>query len=257
MRHFLTVLSLMLFSFTSMTFAQKSDGKLYLQASKSLMPSNSKVTFEVVGENPSTSYKYKWTLPKQVKKLSERGNKVVLKIENEGVYMVKVAVSSDDENDDVVLTSHVEVSNTKRMELLSVGKKIVSCTGNVGSEKPDWLLDGTANPDNYSKKWCAENRREHEVVIDLGASCELYRMRLYDCRTKEPDYENVQNFKLLVSEDGKDWKQVVDETGNNDNIKNVSFEPVKGRYVKFIAYDPHKNFTIRLWELELYGVKGA
>ncbi len=255
MKQFLSALSFMLVVSISVVFGQEAGGKLSLKASKSLMPANSKVTFQVVGENPSTSYKYKWMLPKQVKKLSERGNKVVLKIENEGNYTVKVAVTSNDESDDVELTSNVEVSNTKKMELLSVGKKVISSTGNVGTEKADWLFDGTASPDNYSKKWCEENRKEHEVIVDLGSNCELYRMKLYDCKTKEPDYDNVQNFKLFVSENGQDWTLAFSDTDNNDSIKDVSFAPVKGRYVKFVAYDPTKDFTIRLWELELYGVK--
>lgn len=255
MKHFLSALSCMLIMSSSMAFGQEAGTKLALKASKSLIPTDGKVTFEVVGEKPSVTYKHKWQLPKQVKKLSERGNKVILKIANEGNYTIKVAVASNDESDDVELTSNVEVSNTKKIELISVGAKVVSSTGNVGTEKPEWLFDGTANPDNYSKKWCEENRKEHEVVVDLGAISELYRMKLYDCKTKEPDYDNVQNLKLFVSDNGQDWTLALDETGNNDNIKDISFTPAKGRYVKFVAYDPAKDFTIRLWELELYGVK--
>ena len=255
MKNLLSALSFMLVLGTSAVFGQEAGGRLSLKASKSLMPANSKVTFEVVGQAPSTSYKYKWILPKQARKLSERGSKVILKIEDEGSYTVKVDVSSNDERDDVELKSNIEVSNTKKMELLSVGKKVVSCTGNVGTEKPDWLFDGTASPDNYSKKWCEENRKDHEVVVDLGQECELYRMRLYDCKTKEPDYDNVQNFKLFVSENGQDWTLAFSDTGNDDSVKDVSFAPAKGRYVRFVAYDPSRDFTIRLWELELYGVK--
>ena len=125
----------------------------------------------------------------------------------------------------------------------------------MGEEKPEWLLDGNANPENYSQKWCEEGKKEHEVVIDLGNSCELYRMKFYDCRTKEPDYENAQNFKLFVSDNQQDWKLAVSDTDNNDNVKDISFAPVKGRYVKFVVYNPEKEFTIRIWELELYGVK--
>lgn len=255
MKQFLMMLSLVLTMGLTTAYGQEAKTKLTLKASKLLIKPDSKVSFAVEGGNPSTTYKYKWTLPKQMKKLSERGNKVVVKIADEGNYNVKVKVESDDESDDVELTSNVEVSKTKKIELLSVGKKVVSCTGNVGQEKPDWLFDGTAVPDNYSKKWCEENRKEHEVVVDLGAGCELYGMKLYDCKTREPDYDNVQNFKLFVSENNQDWTLAVSETDNNDSVKDVSFPPVKGRYVKFVAYDPTKDFTIRLWELELYGVK--
>ena len=80
-------------------------------------------------------------------------------------------------------------------------------------------------------------------------------MKFYDCRTKEPDYENAQNFKLFVSDNQQDWKLAVSDTDNNDNVKDISFAPVKGRYVKFVVYNPEKEFTIRIWELELYGVK--
>ena len=255
MKHFLMMMSMVLTLGWATAYGENNTVKLSLKASKSLLPANGKVTFEVVGGSPSTTYKYKWSLPKQMKKLSERGNKVVVKIAYEGSYTVKVGVESNDENDDVELSTNVEVSNTKKIELLSVGKKIVSCTGNVGDEKPDWLLDGTANPDHYGKKWCAEGRQEHEVVIDMGANCELYRMKFYDCRTKEQDYDNVQNFKLFVSDNLQEWTLAVSDTDNNDNIKDISFAPVKGRYVKFVAYDPQNSFTIRIWELELYGVK--
>ena len=255
MKKFLMMLSMMLTMIFSTVMGQENSTKLQLKASKSLMPTNNKVTFEVVGGNPSTTYKSKWDLPKQVKKLSERGNKVVAKIEKEGNYTVKVKVESNDESNDVNLTTNVEVSDTKKIELLSVNKKVVSCSGNVGEEKPEWLLDGNANPENYSQKWCEEGKKEHEVVIDLGNSCELYRMKFYDCRTKEPDYENAQNFKLFVSDNQQDWKLAVSDTDNNDNVKDISFAPVKGRYVKFVVYNPEKEFTIRIWELELYGVK--
>jgi hypothetical protein len=58
-----------------------------------------------------------------------------------------------------------------------------------------------------------------------------------------------------VSDNQTDWTLALSETGNNDNVKDITFAPVKGRYVKFVAYDPNKDFTIRVWELELYGVK--
>lgn len=255
MKHFLLTLGFMLTLGVLSAFGQQTGNKLWLKASKVLLPTGGKVSFEVEGTNPSATYKYKWTLPKQFKKLSERGNKVVVKIPDEGNYEVKVFVESNDESDDVELKTNVEVSNSKKIELLSVGKKVVSCSGNVGDERPDWLFDGTADPDNYSKKWCAEGKKEHEVVVDLGQTCQIYRLKFYDCRTKETDYDNIQNFKLFVSDNQTDWTLALSETGNNDNVKDITFAPVKGRYVKFVAYDPNKDFTIRVWELELYGVE--
>ena len=154
MKHFLLTLGFMLTLGVLSAFGQQTGNKLCLKASKVLLPTGGKVSFEVEGTNPSATYKYKWTLPKQFKKLSERGNKVVVKIPDEGNYEVKVFVESNDESDDVELKTNVEVSNSKKIELLSVGKKVVSCSGNVGDERPDWLFDGTADPDNYSKKWC-------------------------------------------------------------------------------------------------------
>ena len=125
MKHFLLTLGFMLTLGVLSAFGQQTGNKLCLKASKVLLPTGGKVSFEVEGTNPSATYKYKWTLPKQFKKLSERGNKVVVKIPDEGNYEVKVFVESNDESDDVELKTNVEVSNSKKIELLSVGKKVV------------------------------------------------------------------------------------------------------------------------------------
>ena len=99
MKHFLLTLGFMLTLGVLSAFGQQTGNKLWLKASKVLLPTGGKVSFEVEGTNPSATYKYKWTLPKQFKKLSERGNKVVVKIPDEGNYEVKVFVESNDESD--------------------------------------------------------------------------------------------------------------------------------------------------------------
>ena len=120
MKHFLLTLGFMLTLGVLSAFGQQTGNKLWLKASKVLLPTGGKVSFEVEGTNPSATYKYKWPLPKQFKKLSERGNKVVVKIPDEGNYEVKVFVESNDESDDVELKTNVEVSNSKKIELCRV-----------------------------------------------------------------------------------------------------------------------------------------
>lgn len=66
-------------------------------------------------------------------------------------------------------------------------------------------------------------------------------MRLY---IKEPDYDNVQNFKLFVSEERTGLTLAFSDTGTRQR-QGRELAPA-GRYVRFVAYDPSRDFTIRL-----------
>ena len=67
---------------------------------------------------------------------------------------------------------------------------------------------------------------------------------------------HATNYKILVSNDAKAWKEVYHEEDGQSGSMEASFTPVKCRYVKILATERvNDDWGISIWEVEIYGPK--
>ena len=85
----------------------------------------------------------------------------------------------------------------------------------------------------------------------------MYGFKIYDCKSGPENNQNFDKYRIYLSEDGINWKLLVDEQGREyDNIKEDYIMPTTARYVKLNPYSDN-GMTIRIWEFEVYGVSNS
>ncbi len=134
------------------------------------------------------------------------------------------------------------------------GKKVLAYSGSTNStEVPDRIIDGVTNPTATSQKWCTLESERWATFDCLGAY-RIYGFRIYDGNSgPEKGVDQINNYKIMLSNDGENWTTVVDAEGRvNESIKTDYIPPFKARYVKLV---PEANGTLRIWEFEVYGME--
>lgn len=198
---------------------------------------------------------YEWVVPTGATLVSGQGTETaVFKFANQGVYDITVKVRNAAGTTTETIAGFIEVSNSKLLEKVSCGAKIVDASGSLPPEDPSNLVDCDWVPSSVRAKWCIGGKKEHWVILDLKADYDVYRFRWADCGHKENESDNVQCYKIEVSMDNENWTTVLNEKGRKENTKDDYIKPTKARYVRFTPYDEEKPITIRIWEFEVYSV---
>lgn len=228
-----------------------------LSASPTMVKVGETVTVTAVANNfPDT---YEWTVPQNAELVSQTDNKAVFRYNAEGKYDIKVKVSNAVGSTEKTESAYVEVSNSKVIGIVSIGKKIDSANGWLGEEKPQNLIDGFTVPSSINAKWCFGGEKSHWVIIDLEDVYSLYRFRIFDCGHKENASDNFKNYKIELSLDKQNWTEVVNEKGipatAEYNTKDAWIKSTAARYIRFTPYDEEMPITIRIWEFQAYGVE--
>ena len=226
-----------------------------LKASKTLVKVNEELIVEARADNFPSGYE--WVLPANGQIVSTSANKATVKFTKAGLYDVTVKVTNASGVTEETVVGLIDVSDSKTLNIVSVGKKIDSFSGSLPPEDPHWLIDGVEVPGDVRNKWCIGGQKEHWVVIDLQQSYKLYRFRTFDTGHKESASDNFKLFKIWVSNDKENWTLVVDEKNRPENTKDDYIKPTVGRYVKFMPYDDEKPITIRIWEFQVFGIEGG
>lgn len=199
---------------------------------------------------------YKWTLPSGLELMD--GSLTDKTITVKAVKAGKQQVSIDVTNVIGTSTTKSEVvdvmSDSEYDEVFNVvkGKKVVGYSGSTNStEVPDKIIDGVTNPYSTSQKWCNVSA-DNWAVFDCLGSYRIYGFRIYDGNSgPESGVDQIDSYKIMLSEDGQNWTTVVDEENRTEeSIKTDYIAPFKARYVKLV---PHVNGTLRIWEFEVYG----
>ncbi|WP_294793823.1 discoidin domain-containing protein, partial [Prevotella sp.] len=148
----------------------------------------------------------------------------------------------------------VDASDAKLVYNVVKGKKVVDYSGSTNStEVPDRIIDGVTNPSQTSQKWCTLES-DRWAIFDCQGAYRIYGFRIYDGNSgPEKGVDQINNYKIMLSNDGKNWTTVVDAEGRvNESIKTDYIPPFKARYVKLV---PESNGTLRIWEFEVYGME--
>ncbi|WP_455584757.1 endo-beta-N-acetylglucosaminidase [Bacteroides sp.] len=227
-----------------------------LKAMKTLVKVGEEV--EIIARATNFPKTYTWTTPDNATVVSKSENKVVYKFNAPGTYTIKVNVANAEGSTDQSVESYIEVSDSKELENVSVGKAIDSYSSamEASGELPKWLIDGVQVPGSVGQKWCAGGDKSHWVIIDLKEIYKIYRFQWFDCGHKENASDNIKNYKIELSQDKNEWTEVLNETARTENTKEDYIKPTEARYVRFTPYDDEMPITIRVWEFEVYGIQG-
>lgn len=106
------------------------------------------------------------------------------------------------------------------------------------------LVDGLRGGENYKTgRWIAFYGNDMEVVVDLKQAVEITKAGFNACVEKGDWIFDARGFTVQVSDDGENFKEVASreypamsqEDRNGIYEHELTFEPVKTRYVKLIA----------------------
>ena len=202
----------------------------------------------------------------------------------------KLTVTATSVTDPTVSGKAIVIVNGNGGELpknenLSLNATIVAYNGNnLGAASgPEKLFDGKkADADN--DKWCVDGRNKW-VAFDIGADSELTELKMFHAGsnnewTPSPGAINTAAYEFYVLDESKIsandllkknygerctlladssyWKPLVAKTGNKENITTDDLTGKTGRIFKINISQTDStgwNPCVRLYELELYGVK--
>lgn len=110
------------------------------------------------------------------------------------------------------------------------------------------LVDGLRGNSNYKTgRWIAFWKNDMEAVIDLEQPTEISRAQIETCVAKGDWVFDAREFSIAVSDDGKTFREVAkaeypamaEEDKNGVHEHELTFDPVKARYVKVTAKPEH------------------
>ena len=227
-------------------------------AAPTLVKVNEEVTLTAIAnKNPES---YEWILPAEATIISQEGNIAKVKFTQEGSYSITVKVKNPVGEATETNADLIEVNNTKEIGNVALGKEIEDVSGEIAAsgEVASNLLDGKVTGCSIHEKWCVGGSKEHWVIIDLTQSYQLYKFRIVDAQVNESGADNLNNYKILLSNDLENWNEVVNTTGRKAENYHIDWiKPTAARYIKFIPYDNDAPITIRIWEFEAYGTEGS
>lgn len=185
---------------------------LLLFPAKSYAKVGDKIALTAKGTDNPTSFK--WTLPADVKLV--RGGLTDATIEVEALKEGKPEITVELTNaqgtgsfkgvafDVFSDLAYKEVHNAAIGKNADCGRAVI---GNAA-----YLIDGDSKPNNKDYCWSDISTAPY-AVIDLKTPHTIYDFTIYDCKLINSASEgNIANYRILVSDNGTDWKEVADAT---------------------------------------------
>lgn len=127
------------------------------------------------------------------------------------------------------------------------------------------VVDGSRSSSSSSRGWRYEGKGNEEiyVTIDLKKVTDINRVDLYPVVSANEEGIGVffpKKYTIMYSENGKDYKKILDATYDSGKTPSHKFDAVKARYVK-IVFDDLIGFGDMLYaevaEIEVYNDNGT
>jgi len=178
-----------------------------------------------------------------------------------------INTTRNDEND---LTAYAEVYNSdgQVVKQYSLSKNIdapsntaLNCftmafadnRENLALNKPAFASSTTmgeassVTDGNPGSRWASNSSDAEWIYIDLGREQEVNGVKL----NWEEAYGKA--FKIQVSDDAKNWKDVYESGDGHVGVQQITFDEVKGRYVRMYGQQRGSGWGYSLWDFEVYG----
>lgn len=171
---------------------------------------------------------------------------------DDGNHVVQVSVEpGDGVTGDMISRSIcvMAVDNGDAVSLAKNGGSIESFSSQINAaEGADMVIDG----DNTTK-WCEVANDRPFVIIKLAEPCQVCKFVLHDCKTREAQFHNIDQYRIYVSADGTDWQLVVDAKNRKaDDVKIDIITPVEAGYVKLEVKRPAGDSATRIYGFDVY-----
>mgnify|MGYP003277172618 FL=1 len=201
------------------------------------------------------SSEFEWTFTGANIETSTEENPTVT-YEKEGVYSVTLKAKNALGKDEIVKKGIITVSNAASTEKtnLALGKSVTASGFVAAAESPEKAVDGKSNT-----KWCANNGSTHNLTIDLGKIDTITDIVIKHSEAGgEAASMNTKAYRVQVSSDGENYKEVVKVTNNIDGITTDRIPVTQARYVKLIVDKPTQGSdnAARIYEVEVMGLEG-
>ncbi|CQR45976.1 O-GlcNAcase NagJ precursor [Paraliobacillus sp. PM-2] len=212
---------------------------------------------EIQFENTSNlaTVDLEWTFEgAKVEKSTEKNPTVVY--ENEGIYTVKLVGRNSLGKSEIMKEGIVTVSNLAKNETtnLALNKDTAASSFVNDREAPPFAVDGSTRT-----KWCAVGPAPHTLTVDLGKTNLVSEIVIKHAEEGgEPAGSNTAAYRVEISEDGENFKELVKVTNNEAGITSNQVPATKGRYVRLIVDKPTQgdDSAARIYEFEVLGVEG-
>jgi len=108
--------------------------------------------------------------------------------------------------------------------------------------EPDLVTDG-----NSGSRWSSNQSDNEWIYIDLGQQQVVNGVKL--------NWEEAygRSFKIQVSDDAKNWKDVYETEEGHTGIQQITFDEEKARYVRMLGQQRGTGWGYSLWDFEVYG----
>ncbi|MBB6062170.1 endo-beta-N-acetylglucosaminidase D/PKD repeat protein [Thermosipho japonicus] len=226
--------------------------KANFEVSNTIILPESTVTFKNLSSE--VTEKVLWILPGATPNVSREWNPTVT-YKEEGIYpAILVAMNSEGEDVKIFNPLIVVTEKAKEIKNLALNKKTYA-SSNVPSEKPSMAVDGTVE---NNSKWCAVGDLPHWIVIDFEKEVIISSVTIKHAEAGHESADwNTKDFRLQVSNDGINWKDVAIIRNNTKGVTTHSFAPVKARFFRLFIETPTQvgDKAARIYEIEVYGLE--
>ncbi len=129
----------------------------------------------------------------------------------------------------------------KKRRILSLGKPAYASSTEYGDAK--MVTDG-----KLDTRWASVSKKDNEwIYVDLGSVQSVGGVRLH----WEASYGKA--YKIQVSNDAKDWKEVYKTDEGTGGIEEILFSEVDARYVRLFGIERGWWFGYSLWSIDVLG----
>lgn len=223
------------------------------EVSKTLVTPGEAIRFR--NTSSMTTEEIEWTFEgAKVEKSTEQNPTVVY--EKEGIYTVKLVGKNPLGHDEVIKEDLITVTNHAKKDPinLSLGKAASASRSCAPTEQPLYAVDGKLNT-----KWCGNGSGTHNLTVDLGGTNLVSEIVIKHAEEGgEPSASNTSAYRVLISQDGVNFKELIKVTDNKSGITKDQVPATKGRYVRLMIDKPTQgnDTAARIYEFEVMGLEG-
>ncbi len=105
---------------------------------------------------------------------------------------------------------------------------------------------GNINDDNMNSRWASGSGDREWIYVDLGEDHVIAGVSF----KWEEAYAKA--FKIMVSGDGKNWKEVYSTNNGNGGEQQITFAEEKARYVKMQGVERATGWGYSLWDMKVF-----
>ena len=239
-------------STVKMEWPDNSIPKANFKASKTLVAPGEEIQFENLSSKVTESVEWKFD-GATTESSTEMSPKV--KYDKEGTYTVTLTAKSESGEDVKVMDGLITVSNDAKdnFKNLSLAKTPEASSYVNPNEAPPFAFDG-----KLDTKWCAVGTPPHNITVDLDSVMTVSEVRIAHAEAgKESPDMNTSDYTIEVSEDGKNFTEVILVKKNNKANTVDTFKVTKAKYVRINVTKPTQgsDSAVRLYEIEVYGIE--